>query len=693
MDAFQRVRRTGVDGVLHVNYTRQALRILHHLRYIHHPGDVGAATAYEGPDPGFLAGLQFLLRGILAWLHLRAPRRAYPTQSRRGGPAGLGDRVGDILGPGEGPADVDARPIRLDGVERLAQTEPPMVQAHPCSQSHGLPRGFHAHAQDHQTEALLAEISFLRLIAHQDILGTRVLLQGGDPTAGINDPLLPAPPEIGLEALAEGPHVHHEHLALHVGDVLLGQHGLLGRVHAAHGAAIVMLLIAGAHTLEEGDPAGLPPVGRAGDVPPCRTRSGQQALKLHSRHHIGIATEAQLLRGGGIKQAVARGQDDRPHSQILLPGCLLMVDGPRLAGHHALVAFRAEPTLQATSSLSPSRLFRQAQLNLAEVPKPILHRGVGHSLSRGQVHLTPSHPGLDLLLAEFSHRERKRLPRGQQRLASQVSIDGKSSSTARCDSLDQSARPGGGIASREDPRPVGRHGLWIHGQGPPGGDLKAMILLQERDLRRLCHGGHHRVAGDHELRPPDGDGATAPIGAGLPQLHSHASHADNAAAIREDLHRLGQELQLHSLSFSLVHLPIVSWHLRAGSAIGQNHLVAAQAKGRAGAVYRGIAAAHHHHPLAQSRLASQAHLPEEGNAVEHPLRILAWYAQLLWLMGTDGQEDSVVAIGEKSIHIPHGCAQAQIHPQPEDLLYLPLEHLPGQSVRGYAHSHHPAGHG
>ena len=67
------------------------------------------------------------------------------------------------------------------------------------------------------------------------------------------DALVVRAPVVGVEALAERPQVHLEDRGSHARHVLLRQHRLLRRVHAADGRAVGVLLVARADALEEGD--------------------------------------------------------------------------------------------------------------------------------------------------------------------------------------------------------------------------------------------------------------------------------------------------------------------------------------------------------------------------------------------------------------------------------------------------------
>ena len=111
-----------------------------------------------------------------------------------------------------------------------------------------------------------AQLAVFGLVLEEDVLGAGVLFQRRDATASVLDAQLLAALEIGIEALAEGPHVHHEDLTFDAGHVLQGQHCFLGGIHAADGAAIVVVLVTGADALQEGDSFGFLVIRWAGDV-------------------------------------------------------------------------------------------------------------------------------------------------------------------------------------------------------------------------------------------------------------------------------------------------------------------------------------------------------------------------------------------------------------------------------------------
>ena len=89
------------------------------------------------------------------------------------------------------------------------------------------------------------QISRLVQITNHQVVGPWILLEPADAASGVlNAVAVPSSLEVAPVPLREGPHVHHEDVYFEVGFVLLGHHGLFGGVHAAHGGAVVVTLVA-----------------------------------------------------------------------------------------------------------------------------------------------------------------------------------------------------------------------------------------------------------------------------------------------------------------------------------------------------------------------------------------------------------------------------------------------------------------
>ncbi len=81
-------------------------------------------------------------------------------------------------------------------------------------------------------------------ILDDKIVVKRVFLQPGNTAARVFDTFrFPGTLVVSLIVFAEGTHVHHEYTDFGILIVFQRHKGLFGRVHAAHGRAIVMGLV------------------------------------------------------------------------------------------------------------------------------------------------------------------------------------------------------------------------------------------------------------------------------------------------------------------------------------------------------------------------------------------------------------------------------------------------------------------
>ena len=127
------------------------------------------------------------------------------------------------------------------------------------------------HGQDHHGKGFFLQFSGFVGIAHRQIAGFRNLVDGVDPRLFKADALLvPGAQEILFIILAKGAHVHVENDRFQVPvDVLLGNHGFLGGVHAADRRTVAVaaaVFVPRPHTLQPGDALGFFTVQRPHDM-------------------------------------------------------------------------------------------------------------------------------------------------------------------------------------------------------------------------------------------------------------------------------------------------------------------------------------------------------------------------------------------------------------------------------------------
>ena len=149
--------------------------------------------------------------------------------------------------------------------------------------------------------------------------------------------------------------------------MLLGDHGFLDGVHAAHRRAVSIVaavLIPRSHALQPGDLLGLLVIGHAYQVPGGGAGGRQDALELDGTHHIGIRAIPEKIQAGRIVWCKSGRKDYRTDVEFDLPVLHLMGGkrhGTGATGLHALVALAAVAAVQAarrfglpSSSLRPS---------------------------------------------------------------------------------------------------------------------------------------------------------------------------------------------------------------------------------------------------------------------------------------------------------------------------------------------------
>ena len=151
-------------------------------------------------------------------------------------------------------------------------------------------------------------------VADGQLLGHGVLLDVGHAGSPVHldSVLVLTAVDVGLELLSVGPDVHEEDVLLEV-SVLLGDHGLLGRVHAAHGRAVflpALLLGPGSAALDVGDLLGVLSAGGHDDVSPVRSGSAHDPLVLDGGDDVLEPSVAVLAGVGGVPDGESGSGDD-----------------------------------------------------------------------------------------------------------------------------------------------------------------------------------------------------------------------------------------------------------------------------------------------------------------------------------------------------------------------------------------------
>ncbi len=149
----------------------------------------------------------------------------------------------------------------------------------------------------------------------------------------------------------------------------------------------------------------------------------------------------------------------------------------------------------------------------------------------------------------------------------------------------------------------------------------------------------------------------------------------------------------HPLRLGVLYLPRMGRHLLAAFQAGQVHLRHPQPHGGARHVKGHVAAAQHHHLVAQFGRLAQPHLPQEDGVEQHPLQVRAGDGQSLAHVRSHGDKHGVETLLEQSVQILRAVVQPQLHALVQDILNLSLDDPRRKAVLGHADAQHAASHG
>jgi len=458
-----------------------------------------------------IQAVHVLLRRVDPLARARPAGLAEQGHDLRRGPAGLHHRLRDVLRRGKGPADKDARPVRRRRGKRLRPGKTVLVQIDPRSigQFAGALGHLHAHREHDHIEAFRDQVSSGVQEGQQQVVGGRILLERGNAATPETDAVAVAgPAEVLAVTLAEVAHVHHEDVGVQVRAMLLGNDGLLDRVHAADRGAVGVLLVAGADALQPGDPLGLTAIGAALDVPVGGAGSREKPLELERGDHVGITPQPVLFVGGGVGDLVTGRQDECADLQGLLALDLIVVDGIGLAGVDAGEALRTEATLEATRGLLHGQFGRIARLHLDELAAGLVpvhalsQRHLRHGHTAVPMDLTPRLALGQFLLAQVDDGEFGP-GRANQILTLEVAVDRFGSAVPRGHGLDDVGGASDGVACGKDARPAGGQGAQVGVDGPPAGHTDAAVRRDEGEAGGLADRPDNDVGGNDVLAARD----------------------------------------------------------------------------------------------------------------------------------------------------------------------------------------------
>ena len=170
---------------------------------------------------------------------------------------GLGDGSGNVFGPLKNPAGIDARRGSGHRGKGIGLYKMMPVEFNPqlLGQIHRTLRNFQPHRKDQHAEYFLFDIPAFIHIPYGQISGFRHLIHRVNPGLDKIDALFVSGPVIVFFViLAKCPHVHIEDNTVQVPvSVLLGNHGLFDRVHAAYRRTVTVaaaIAVPGSHALQ-----------------------------------------------------------------------------------------------------------------------------------------------------------------------------------------------------------------------------------------------------------------------------------------------------------------------------------------------------------------------------------------------------------------------------------------------------------
>ena len=261
---------------------------------------------------------------------------------------------------------------------------------------------------------------------------------------------------------------------------------------------------------------------------------------------------------------------------------------------------------------------------------------------------------------------------------------------AGVDGADDGGGAGLAVAAREQAVEAGHGAVGGRLDLPPlAGDAHR---LEGRGVDVLANGHEHAVALDDVLGLicRAGCGAPAARAADDLRLHAHAVHA--AVLAHLDAHGRRELKDLATLGLGAGNLGILGRHVRGAAAVDDRDLLRPQAHTRARHVHGHVAAADDHHALAREiRGLLVADGTEHPDGALHAGRALVLQAELLVVVGADGEVDRVVLPAQALESGPvHAAFELDVDAAVQDPVDLLLEPLARQAIAGDAVAQHAA---
>ena len=128
--------------------------------------------------------------------------------------------------------------------------------------------------------------------------------------------------------------------------------------------------------MNPGDTSGRAAVRKTYDVALKGARGAKHSLELNACNDIGIPAVTEFAFSRGIELFKAGGKDDRADLQLDRPLFHSVVDCVLLAGLDALVALRAQGTIQTSFGFRQGLLLGESFFNLFEIRQPVCQASV-----------------------------------------------------------------------------------------------------------------------------------------------------------------------------------------------------------------------------------------------------------------------------------------------------------------------------
>ena len=121
------------------------------------------------------------------------------------------------------------------------------------------------------------------------------------------------------------------------------------------------------------------------------------------------------------------------------------------------------------------------------------------------------------------------------------------------------------------------------------------------------------------------------------------------------------------------------------------HQALPDAEHRARCIYGGAPASDDEHPVPHRHPIAQVHFPQKIEGIDDSVQVGPLDAYVSVKIRPDGDEDGLIAFFSKGAQgevLPQAHVHLELHPLPQDLLYLELNEVPGEPVLGDAQKKH-----